>query len=74
MVAFVRRAVKYAIRLLEAIERGDLAYRNYIEIKSSSSDMMSVAQARVAYAEAIQRLDDFLKGKRALFGCGSIDH
>jgi hypothetical protein len=48
-------------QVAEAIERGDLAYRNYLEIRSSSSDVILVAQARDAYDDAIQRLDDFLK-------------
>ena len=48
-------------QVIETIERGDLAYYNYLEIRSSNADVISVARARMAYEDAIQRLDNFLK-------------
>lgn len=48
-------------QVAEAIERCDIAYRNYLTRRSSATDPISGAQARQHYEDAIQRLDDFLK-------------
>ena len=48
-------------QVAEAIDRCDLTYRSYLERRSLSADEISVVQARMAYQDAIQRLDDFLK-------------
>ena len=45
----------------EAIERGDWAYRRYKGMRSESTDVRVIAEARQAYADAIQRLDDFMQ-------------
>jgi hypothetical protein len=47
-------------QVAEAIDRCDIAYRRYLR-RSAAHDEAATAEAREAYADAIQRLDDFLK-------------
>lgn len=47
-------------QVTEAIERCDAAYRRYLR-HSKGTDAAATADAREAYADAIQRLDDFLQ-------------
>ena len=48
-------------QVAEAIERCDWAYRIYNDRRSETADVTVIAQARRAYEDAIQRLDDFLR-------------
>lgn len=48
-------------QVAEAIERCDWAYRVYKDRRSESTDVTVTAQARLAYENEIQRLDDFLR-------------
>ena len=54
-------------QVAEAIERCDSTYRNYLS-RSLTTDVIAVAQARQAYADEIQRLDDFMKGSSPYAG------
>jgi uncharacterized protein (TIGR02646 family) len=54
-------------QVAEAIERCDVAYRNYLE-RRSSSDPALIAQFWQAYESAVQRLADYIKSSSPYAG------